>query len=136
MRYVLDSSGMLAVLFEEERGIPLRPLIGDAVIGAVNLAEVATVLSRRGFGVDEARAAMAPLDVPVLQTSSALAIAAGIAWADTRATGLSLGDRFALILARQLGSTLVTSDRRLAETCPLLSVQAWLLVNPGPGTAR
>ena len=136
MRLVLDSSGMLAVLRNEERGAELRPHLADSAIGTVNLAEVATILNRRGFNAYEATTSIEALRVPVLATSASLAIEAGVLEGTTRSAGLSLGDRFALTLARRLGLILVTSDRRLAGMAGVVGVHPWLLVTPGPGNAR
>lgn len=133
---ILDSSGMLSVVLGEQRGVPIRSRLVDAMIGAVNLAEVATILNRRGMDADAARAAIAPLNVPVLPASAELAVEAGAIEEHTRRFGLSLGDRFALVLARMLEATLVTSDRRLAEATSIAAVQSWLLVTPGAGSAR
>jgi len=51
---VLDSSALLAVLFEEPGSDVVFPLLIDAVISAVNAAEVQARLVRMGDDADEA----------------------------------------------------------------------------------
>jgi len=48
-KVVLDASALLTVLRREPGGLRVEPLLGRAVMSAVNLAEVASALSRRGL---------------------------------------------------------------------------------------
>jgi ribonuclease VapC len=48
-KIVLDTSALLMVLGREPGSEPVEPLLSQAVMSAVNLAEVTAVLSRRGL---------------------------------------------------------------------------------------
>lgn len=119
MRHVLDASAVIAMLLDEPGGDQVVELLDTACIGSVNLAEVATVLARRGGAPDEVRAVIEHAALVVIPTDLGVALDAGALWPDTRAFGASLGDRCALALSRRLDAILVTSDRALAEAAPI-----------------
>jgi PIN domain nuclease of toxin-antitoxin system len=108
---VLDSSALLCLLGSEAGADEVAFALPDAVIGAVNLAEVIAKLRERGLSAAEVHAALdgLPLDVRPFTTSQAHA-AGGLRPA-TRHLGLSLGDRACLALAIELGAAALTADR-------------------------
>jgi PIN domain nuclease of toxin-antitoxin system len=113
---VLDASALLAALLFEPASARVRD-VKRPVISAVNLAEVVARLQR---DVDDAAVtgALAALDLTVIAADREQALVAGLLGEPTRIAGLSLGDRFCLALARQLGATALTADRawlRIAE---------------------
>ncbi len=113
---ILDASALLAYL-HRERGFEhvRQALLGGAVISAVNLAEVASVLSARGIdaGLVAGRARALGLRVEPFLEEDALAV--GELRLQTARLGLSLADRACLALARRLGLPVLTSDRHWAE---------------------
>ncbi len=136
VRQVYDASAALALLFREERGKLLEPVLDESFISSVNLSEAVAVMIRRGGDATIIRESVDTLKLTVLPLSGSLAIDAGLLWPATKFAGSSLGDRCALVLSRQLGGTLLTTDRRLAEVAPQVGVVAELLVTPGAGSAR
>ncbi len=124
-RYVLDASALLCVLFREPGVERVEAVYRGAKMSAVNYAEVVTRLVDKGEYDEEARADLARLDLDVVAMDRALAELAGILRADTRAAGLSLGDRCCLALARATGAVALTADRAWARVS--VGVQVELL---------
>lgn len=109
---VLDASALIAYLKEEPGGETVAPLIPDAVISAVNMAEVVTRMTEDGFTAEQAREVITDASVNVVAFDESLAIATGLLRPSTRHLGLSLGDRACLALAVKLGVPALTADRR------------------------
>jgi ribonuclease VapC len=111
-RVVLDASAVLAVLNGEPGADKLTPqLLSAAVISAVNLAEVQSKLVDRGLSPDVAwAAALSPVGEAIPFTTDD-AKTAGSMIAQTRALGLSLGDRACLALGIALHAPVYTADR-------------------------
>ena len=108
---VLDASALLTVLQGEPGAERVIEVLPDAIISAVNLAEVASKLQERGMPDDRVTANIEALELTVAPFDGHLAIEAGLLRASTRSAGLSLGDRACLALARSLSATAVTTDR-------------------------
>jgi ribonuclease VapC len=111
-RIVLDASALLAVLNGEPGADKLTPeLLSTAASSTVNLAEVQSKLVNRGLSPDRAwRATLTPVAEAIPFTSEQ-AKAAGSLISETRAFGLSLGDRACLALAIALQAPVYTADR-------------------------
>ena len=107
---VLDASALLTVLQGEPGAERVIEVLPDAIISAVNLAEVASKLQERGMPDDRVTANIEALELTVAPFDGRLAIEAGLLRASTRSAGLSLGDRACLALARSLNATAVTTD--------------------------
>jgi PIN domain nuclease of toxin-antitoxin system len=109
---VLDASALLAALTGERGADKLTlELLSTAVISTVNLAEVQSKLVARGLSADSAwAAALVPVEEAIPFTSEQ-AKAAGSLAAETRALGLSLGDRACLGLGLALQAPVYTADR-------------------------
>lgn len=112
---VLDSSVILASAFDEPGQLDLGDIISDAVISAVNFAEVVAKLQERGlekdsfdFLVEQCRDICVPL-------RASQAIQAGLWRVPTRHLGLSLGDRCCLALGLDLGAEVYTAERAWAR---------------------
>jgi ribonuclease VapC len=124
---VLDASALLILLLQEPGATAVADVIAEgAAVSTVNLSEVAAVLVRHERDVERiVRAVAAQVTVEPFTTEDAVAAAA--LWAATRATGLSLGDRACLALARRLGVPAVTADREWATVNVGITIQ---LVRP------
>jgi len=108
---VLDASALLALLFAEPGAETVADAIAAAaVIGAVNLSEVATVLVRHQQDPAEL---LAPVraQLPVEPFTDQDAIAAAALYPQTASRGLSLGDRACLALARRLRGPALTAEQ-------------------------
>ncbi len=111
-RIVLDASALLAALNGERGADKLTlELLSTAVISTVNLAEVQSKLVDRGLSPDSAWAAALVPVAEVIPFTPEQAKAAGSMIADTRAWGLSLGDRACLALGMALQTPVYTADR-------------------------
>ena len=109
--YILDASALLAVLLGEPGQEIVRERIDQAYIHSVNLAEVAMKLASVGVPQEEIEVSIATLNLPVDETLP-MEQAISSAWIAKSRTGLSLGDRICLTIAKWRGSTALTADRR------------------------
>ena len=126
---VFDSSALLALIFDEAGATKVEALLAgdDNVVGAANLLEVLAKLVDQGMSDAEVEAVLEGLAIRVEPLSQAQALAAGRLRRQTRALGLSLGDRCCLALAETLDATDLTTDRAWAgvpgpiavDACPL-----------------
>ncbi len=107
---VLDSSALLAYMLEEPGADVVEGVLPGALLCAVNLAEVVGKLRERGMTLDEVDAAIAPVGFEVVEFDEQLAMLCGDLRIETRAYGLSLGDRACLALARHRGFEALTTD--------------------------
>jgi ribonuclease VapC len=111
-RMVVDSSLLLAVIHEEQGSEKITPeLLTRAIISTVNLAEVQGKLVSSGWPPDEAWADATGSVREIVAFTTDHAQAAGSLIAETRALGLSLGDRACLALALSLNAPVYTADR-------------------------
>jgi len=108
---VLDASAILALLKGERGGSKVAGVVGDAVVGVFNEAEVVSHFVHLGAPIDEIRAMLGALPYTVVPADETLGWDAGAMRAATSAAGLSLGDRFCLALAKRLGVPAYTADR-------------------------
>ena len=111
-RIVLDASALLAVLNREPGADKLTPqLLNVATSSTVNLAEVQSKLVNRGLSPQEAwEAALSPIREAAAFTAEQ-AMTAGSLILETRALGLSLGDRACLALGLALSAPVYTADK-------------------------
>lgn len=111
-KVVLDSSALLVLLNREPGAEKLTAeLLSIAICSTVNLAEVHSKLVRRGLSEDDAwKAALYPVS-ELIDFNVEHAQIAGNLVTQTRAFGLSLGDRACLALGMALGVPVYTADR-------------------------
>jgi ribonuclease VapC len=111
-RVVLDASAVMTVINSEPGAEKLTPqILSTAMTSTVNLAEVHGKLIHRGFSSDDAwAAANGTIHEAVAFTAEHAKTAADLV-IQTRALGLSLGDRACLALAIALQAAVYTADR-------------------------
>lgn len=120
---VVDASALLALLFDEPGASVVADVVAaGAAVSAVNLAEVATVLTRKGRDAAPVLDAVrTQVEVRSFEDADALAVAA--LYAQTAPKGLSLGDRACLALARRLDAPAVTAEHAWTELSLDIAVQ-------------
>jgi len=112
---VLDASAVLADIYGEAGGDVARAALDGGRFSAVNLAEVVTKLIDDGLPANEVDFIARRLSCTVEPADRDRAVLSGLLQQQTRGSGISLGDRFCLALARELGLPVLTADRRWAE---------------------
>lgn len=112
---VLDSSAILALLLAETGAEAVRASLPEALLSTVNFAEVVAKLTERGMPIAEARAAVEATGVKLIDFDADQAAMTGELRPETRAIGLSLGDRACLGLARMRGLPALTADTAWAQ---------------------
>jgi len=108
---VLDASALLALLQDEPGSDVVAAKLPGAAISAVNFSEVVAKLAEAGMQEVEIRRALAPLGLDVHAFKQEDAVAAGLLRPQTKALGLSLGDRACLALGIVLSRPVVTTER-------------------------
>jgi PIN domain nuclease of toxin-antitoxin system len=108
---VLDSSAILAVIFQEPGAQTVSDLLDGGLLSSVNLAEAHTVLMLRGIPPDLIRDRLDEMGCVVCLFGEEQAHLAGALVAQTHPYGLSLGDRACLALAIERNATVYTTDR-------------------------
>lgn len=120
---VLDASALLAYLLDEAGADEVeRALATQAVIGAVNLAEVLSKLADAGEDPDAAMDAITVLPFDVVPFDEDLAVESARLRPLTSSAGPSLGDRACLALGRRLGRPVLTADSAWVGLIPGVDV--------------
>jgi len=115
MTVVLDASAVLVLLLDEPGAETVAGVLGDAVLSAVNLAEVLGKLGDRGADVAGLGDHLTAAGVAVhAMTEADAAVVAELRRLDTGRV-LSLGDRCCLALGRRLSAVVVTADRAWSD---------------------
>jgi ribonuclease VapC len=109
---VLDASAVLALLNVEPGADVVNSALEDALVSAVNYAEVFSKLVERGAPQAEAKAALRIIEGAVAVYDLDLAQRTGAMRSDTKSRGLSLADRACLALAQREQLPALTGDRR------------------------
>ena len=121
--YVLDASALLCLINGEPGSERVAAVLPQALISAVNLAEVATKLNELGADADRARALLAPLHLSIVPFDEAAAYATGALRAATWGQGLSLGDHACLALCAKQDATALTTDKTWTKVAKLVGVK-------------
>jgi ribonuclease VapC len=108
---VLDSSAILAVIFQEPGTQKVSDLLDGGLLSSVNLAEAHTVLMLRGIPPDLIKGRLEEMGCEVCLFGEEQAHLAGALVAHTHPFGLSLGDRACLALALERKAKAYTADR-------------------------
>ena len=115
MRFVIDSSAVLAVLGQEPGADLVEPLLAAGLVSSVNIAEITAKLVERGASPSGVRKVLLGLPCSIAPVDENQGFLAGEIIAETRHMGVSLGDSFCLALARCLGAPVLTADRVWAD---------------------
>jgi len=108
---VLDSSAILAVLFQEPGKDAVLQVMKGALLSTVNLAETHAKLLLRGIDARFAWSRLLSLECELCFFDDEQARLAGELIAQSRPYGLSLGDRACLALGLARKGTVYTTDR-------------------------
>jgi ribonuclease VapC len=98
---VLDASALIAFLRNERGAEKVAEVLTRSCISAVNLAETLGKLVEYGKPLEEVAFQVERLRIPVVPFDAEQARIAASLWKQTRAIGMSLGDRACLALARK-----------------------------------
>jgi PIN domain nuclease of toxin-antitoxin system len=112
---VFDASALLAHIGQEPGSDGIDELAVEALMSAVNLAEVFAKLAERGLSQDEADMIVYRYRLEVVPFDEEMARQTGALRPATKALGLSLGDRACLALARRERLPILTADRSWAK---------------------
>ena len=126
MTLVLDASALLAWLHRESGGELVGTVLDGASISAVNWSEVIQKSLQKGVEVHGMLDEVTDLGLTVEPFTAAQAEQAARLWAQTRGSGLSLGDRACLALAMDRSAPVLTADRDWASLA--LGVEVQLLL--------
>ena len=115
--YVLDTSALLAWIQGEQGGDYVASLLTqDCKLSAVNLTELVTKLFDNNHTAPQNLGQqLRTLGIEICAFNEAQAISSGMLRKQTRAKGLSLGDRACLSLAMELHAVVLTSDKAWKE---------------------
>jgi PIN domain nuclease of toxin-antitoxin system len=108
---VLDASALIALLWEEPGAEAVEVLLGQAMISAVNWAEVLQRYHAHGVATTTTRESVEALGIVIEGFSTEDIEVVAELWEPTRDAGLSLADRACLALARRCGVAAHTADR-------------------------
>lgn len=108
---VLDATAVLALLNDEPGAGTVAPLLPQAVISTVNLAEVVGKLAETGMPEGMIKSVLGELGLMVIPFDEDLALSTGLLRPATSDYGLSLGDRACLALGQHLRRPMLTADR-------------------------
>ena len=114
--YVIDASAMLALIKNESGAEYVNARIERCLASTVNLAEVGAVLSDWGLSDDEVQAVTIKLGVEIAPFDLHQAKLSAELRRVTRSSGLSLGDRACLALAKSTALPTLTADRAWLES--------------------
>ncbi|MBI2918689.1 MAG: type II toxin-antitoxin system VapC family toxin [Chloroflexi bacterium] len=110
---VLDASAILALVHGEPGQDRVAEVIADAVVSAINLAEVVGKLVERGGSEAAIRRVLGKFSLTAIPFDERQAYRAGLLRA--LGFGLSLGDRACLALASSMDLPAYTADRAWAS---------------------
>lgn len=108
---VLDSSAILAVIFQEKGAEIVEPILEKSKICSVNVAEVFTKLAEKGVLTKQTIDDFQQLGLEIIDFDFEQAAKTAELRPLTKHLGLSLGDRSCLALAILHKTTAVTADK-------------------------
>ena len=123
--FVIDSSALLASIYNEPGGEKVANILAGAKMSSVNVAEVFTKLAEVGRLSEEFVETFNSLGLQVFDLDVRQAQSVAELRPLTQHLGLSLGDRCCLALAIQLKATAITADRewKKFKLCPIKTIR-------------
>ena len=112
---VLDTSAVLAVIFEESGGAGVVRMLPNSMLSAVNHAEIGANLSKRGFARKDIGRRLAGLVSVIVAFDSEQSLETIRLQRLTHGAGLSLADRACLALARLRKTPVLTTDKKWSK---------------------
>jgi PIN domain nuclease of toxin-antitoxin system len=109
---ILDTSAILAVIFEEKGAEKVIPFLAVGGISTVNLSEVATVAIRKGAKIDDIQKFLSKLSLEIIPFEAAQAYEAASLEPFAKSHDLSLGDRACLATGITLNRSVITADTK------------------------
>ncbi len=123
----LDASALLAMLLGEPGADKVKAALDDALMCAVNLAEIVSYYAKLGASRLDIEAMLRSLPMRVVPADAGLSYEAGMLRPLTLPGGLSLGDRYCLALARRAGVAALTAERRWPDIASAAGVTVTLI---------
>ena len=108
---VMDASAIIACLLSELGATEAEPFLPYGRVSTVNMAEVVTRFTRYGSTKEEIHGILRGLPVQTQAFDNDTATLTGMLESQTKAFGLSLGDRACLALGLTLQLPIITADR-------------------------
>ncbi len=124
---VIDASAILAAILGEVGGDSVFDVLDDAVVSAVNVAEVYTYAAINAMPKDAIDAFFTETGIEIAAFDRTQAVMAGGLAGVTRKAGLSLGDRSCLAPARLREAEVLTADRPWQQVAEATGVTITLL---------
>ncbi len=120
---VLDASALIAMVRGEAGWDRVAAALPRSAISTVNLTEIFTRLVDLGLNQQELERYQIVLGSFVVPFDEDLALRAAALRRQTKAHGLSLGDRACLALAQRLGVPAMTADVAWSRVDPSIEIQ-------------
>ncbi len=108
---ILDTSALIALMFEEPGADMVMALLPGAIMSTVNILEAATLLQARNIPIEVAAKEIDQLLAEIVPLEAPVAFLAASLYPVTKTYGLSLGDRVCLALAKLRHLPVLTADK-------------------------
>ncbi|MEL6256090.1 MAG: type II toxin-antitoxin system VapC family toxin [Bacteroidota bacterium] len=116
MPLVLDASALIAFLNDEIGAEKVAPTLSEAIMSAVNVAEVLKYFhDDRGMTLEQSTTIFNHTGIKTIPLDEEQAIINAVLRPPTRPYGLSLGDRACLALAQIKSLPVLTADKNWTE---------------------
>lgn len=110
-KIVFDTSAILALIKMEQGHETVAKYLDNAIVSSVNFSEVATILSREGFGQEEVIRSLSDTFLHIIDFDSEQALVVASIDEVTRHYNLSLADKACLALARKKNLPVLTANK-------------------------
>ncbi len=110
-KIVFDTSAILALIKMEQGYETVAKYLDNAIVSSVNFSEVATILSREGFGQEEVIRSLSDTFLHIIDFDSEQALVVASIDEVTRHYNLSLADKACLALARIKNLPVLTANK-------------------------
>ncbi|AIL13723.1 hypothetical protein IM40_09925 (plasmid) [Candidatus Paracaedimonas acanthamoebae] len=108
---VLDSSALLALLKNEQGAEIVESLLGNIIMSSINVSEVATVLLDSEMTLQECQDTVLPFISAIVPYDEEQAFLAADLRKQTKAYGLSLGNRACIALGQKMQLPIYIADK-------------------------